>query len=278
MFQGLRKIMIPLLAASLAFAGMLMCQASAEAAGPEWRELRPGLRFGLLDGSQYVRVGEPWVAVLEVDPARYSFKVLAAEGGDSGFSAGQWRRQSKALAVVNAGQHTPEKKYLGLLMHQGKAKSRLVTHLKALFLAEPQDKAMPQARVLDLRYTAFDPRQNPYQEAAQSLMLLDRLGEIRVRKSPKLAHRTAVAESESGRIVIIVTEGGYTLWEFAKFVSESGLKLHEVMSMDGGKEAQLDILVDGFRYRQYGNPSSAPGILNILPDSPIPAALGIYPR
>jgi uncharacterized protein YigE (DUF2233 family) len=258
--------------------GLLLFFPCLAAASPDWQEIRPGLNFGYIDGSGHVRSGGPQVAVLKVDPARYAFKVLAAEKGREGFSAGQWRRLSRALAVVNAGQHTPEKDYLGLLVQDGQMRERMVSHLKALFLAEPQDSALPQARVLDLRYTAFDPNRNPYKEAAQSLMLLDRFGQIRVRKSPKIAHRTAVALDATGQILIMVTEGGYTLWEFAQLVAGTDLGLREVMCMDGGKEAQLDIMVDGFSYSQYGSPSSAPGILNILPESPIPAAIGIYPR
>jgi hypothetical protein len=131
--------------------------------------------------------------------------------------------------------------------------------------------------VIDLRYTAFDPAANPYRQVAQSLMLLDRFGHIRVRRSPVVSHRTAVAQDKAGRILVIITEGGYTLWEFAGFLSRAGLDLREVMSMDGGSESQLDLKLDGFSYRQYGEPTGSPEILR-WPSTSLPVALGLFRR
>ena len=250
---------------------------SAADAGPEWRRLLPGLDFALWDAGATVRAGSEKIALLRVDPRRFAFRVLAAPPGRAGFTAEQWRHRSQALAVFNAGQYAADGTYLGLLVQDGHPRGHLIRRLEALFLAEPEEPSLPPARVLDLRYTAFDLKSNPYRQAAQSLMLLDRFGHIRVRRSPRVAHRTLVAEDSRGHILVMVTEGGHTLWELAHFLARSRLGLREVMCMDGGPESQLDLRVGGFSYQQFGSPSGTPQLLPWLPP-PLPAALGVFPR
>jgi len=254
---------------------LLVLAAWAPSAGAGGVTLLPGLEFSLLSADETVRSGSGRVAVLTVDPARFSFRVLAAPPGAEGFTAGAWREKTGAIAVFNAGQYAADRSYLGLLVTDGQPRGRLAHKLDGLFVAGPKDAGLPRARVIDLRYTAFDPAANPYRQVAQSLMLLDRFGHIRVRRSPRVAHRTAVAQDRSGRILVIITEGRHTLWEFAGFLQKAGLNLLEVMSMDGGSESQLDLKLDGFSYRQYGEPTGSPEILP-WPSTPLPVAVGVF--
>jgi hypothetical protein len=99
-----------------------------------------------------------------------------------------------------------------------------------------------------------------------------------VRKSDKIAHRTLVAQDDRGRILVMVSEGRHTLWDLARFVADSGLGLREVMCMDGGPEAQLDLEVDGLAYQQYGGPVSSSDLPLPWPTANLPAALAIFPR
>jgi len=255
----------------------LFCAAAA-LAGDAFRLLAPGMWFGKITAGDTVRRGKPDLAVLRLDPARYGFRVLAAGPKEEGCSAGAWREKTGALAVFNAGQYAEDGAYLGLLIIGGRTVGRLAGRLEALFVAGPTHGALPPARVIDLRYTSFDPVNSPYREAAQSLMLLDRFGQIRVRPTPKIAHRTLVAQDANGFILVITSEGGHTLWELASFLSESGLGLREVMCMDGGSESQLDLKVGGFRYRQYGSPSAGGDLPIPWPTTPLPVALGVFPK
>jgi uncharacterized protein YigE (DUF2233 family) len=242
-----------------------------------WRQIRPGLEFALIPAESIVRSGDGNLAVLRVDPTLHRFQVFTAAKGEKGFSAEEWLLRKGALAVFNAGQYAADQSYLGLLVVDGRPQGHLASRLEALFLAEPGDPALPQARVLDLRYSAFDLRSNPYRQAAQSHMLLDRFGQIRVRRSPVVANRTTVAEDTSGRILILVSQGGHTLWELADFLKGLPLNLREVMSMDGAGESQLAIRSDGFRFKQFGSPTNSPDILP-WPVTPLPVALGVFPR
>lgn len=243
-----------------------------------WRVLRPGLEFGRLEVDTATRAGSTRLALLRVEPARYSFRVLAGEIGDEGMSAAQWRQKSGALAVFNAGQFTPQHAYLGLLIQDGRQITRPVTNMEAILVAEPEEPGLPPARIIDLHYTTLPLPQSPYRQAAQSLMLVDRFGQVRVRRSDKVAHRTLVAEDGQGRILVMISEGKHTLWDLARSIAEAGLGLREVMCMDGGAEAQLDLAVDGFTYQQTGGPKGAPDLPLPWPAANLPAALGIFPR
>ncbi|MGD9124157.1 MAG: phosphodiester glycosidase family protein [Desulfarculaceae bacterium] len=258
--------------------GPFSISAAADKAEIKWRQLLPGMEFGFLDAEATVRTGSSRVAVLRVDPRRFRFRVLAARPGSRGHDAGQWRQKTGALAVVNAGQYDADHNYLGLLVYNGKVQGRLASRQDGLFVSDPDDPFLPPARVIDLRYTAFDLLRSPYRQAAQSLMLLDRFGQIRVRRSPRIANRTALAQDVSGRILIMTTEGGHTLWELAGYLKKAGLKLREVMCMDGGREAQLDLEAGGFSYKQYGEPPSPADLPLPWPSPSLPAALGVFPR
>lgn len=245
-----------------------------ESAPPAWQALAPGLEFALWENLVPSRSGSSRVALLRADPKRYPFKVLAAPRGEPGYTAGQWQEKSGALAVFNAGLYTPEGRHLGYLLQDGKELSPLVAQQDGLFLASPREPDLPAARILDLRYTPFEPGLNPYRQAAQSLMLLDRFGMLRVRRSAKVANRTALAIDDKGRILVVVTEGGHTLWELAQALKDGGLGLREVMTMDGGGESQLAVKAADFNYEHYGRPSPAPD----LPwaRQTLPAVLAIF--
>jgi uncharacterized protein YigE (DUF2233 family) len=275
-------VVLPLLLLALLLVAAPALQALPPPAPPPaavaWRELRAGLDFGHLEVETATRAGSTRLAILRVDPARYQFRVLAGEVGDEGFSAAQWRQQSAALAVFNAGQFTPQHAYLGLLIQDGRQLTRPVSNMEAILVAEPEEPGLPLARIIDLQYTSLPLPQSPYRQAAQSLMLVDRFGQIRVRRSGKVAHRTLVAEDGQGRILVMISEGKHTLWDLARFIADAGLGLREVMCMDGGAEAQLDLLVDGIAYQQTGGPKNSPDLPLPWPAAYLPAALGIFAR
>jgi hypothetical protein len=83
-------------------------------------------------------------------------------------------------------------------------------------------------------------------------MLFDREGGARVRKSDQVANRTVVAEDRDGRMVVVTSEGGYTLRDFATVLKEAPLGLTHAMAMDGGHEAQLCVRAGNFRYASFG--------------------------
>jgi uncharacterized protein YigE (DUF2233 family) len=185
----------------------------------------------------------PLVAV-EIDPDRYRFTVhyYQQDGFSDPLDIRQWQERTGHDLVFNAGLFRENYAYLGLLYGNGRSlgSKRHVTWL-GLFVAEPAENHSRRARVLDLTYDTFDERQPPYREVAQSLMLLDRTGKIRVRQTGKRAHQTLVAEQGNGHLVILKTTEVVSLHALGECLRDAFPSLRQVMAMDGGSSSDVAV-------------------------------------
>jgi uncharacterized protein YigE (DUF2233 family) len=261
-------------------AGPTLC--AADDAVSVRQPLLPGLEWIRWDGRSYCRVGDPTIGVMVVDPRKFRFQVFhySQEGKDSPLTIDAWLEHSCALAVFNAGQYYPDYSYMGLLIQSGQTiQGRLHHSFEALFAAEPSNNRLPRARILDLAMDPFDPERPHYRQIAQSFMLLDRLGNLRVQQSAKVANRTIVAEGREGRIWVFVTQGGYTLWEFAEMLKSGPFPIRQAMAMDGGYESQMLIKVGSFSYDNLdGGDASTTLIPGPIIRKPLPTVIGVFPR
>lgn len=236
-----------------------------------WRGVRPGVEFATFAGEPYCRLGSSTVAVLRVDPRRVRVRARHYTRVPLDRPPGilDWQRATGALAVFNAGQFYPDDRYMGLLVSDGDTVSRRAhPGFQAALVASGGDGPR-DARVLDLARTPLA-RERGWSDVAQSFMLFDRSGVVRVRRTARVANRTAVGEDTDGHLVVIVSEGGYTIAEFAEMLMKSSLGLTHAMSMDGGIEAELVVASGSFRYASFGRwphdaEPTAPGARAPLP-------------
>ena len=224
---------------------------------PRWRTLAPGAEFTTLRGEPFARRGPASIGVLRLDPARVELKVRHYTDTPAlePMVATAWLAETGGFAVFNAGQYYRDMSYMGVLVGGGDTlSSRPHATFQGLLVAEP-DSGAPAAHVLDLRDAGDSARATAraWKEIAQSFMLFDRSGTVRVRRSDLVSNRTIVAEDRHGRVLVIVTEGGYTLWELARVLMDSHLELALAMSMDGGFESVLCVQAPGFRYASFGD-------------------------
>ena len=163
---------------------------------------------------------------------------------------------------------------MGLLVSQGDTiSSRAHAGFQAALVGR-WSAADRSAHVVDLARAPLAPGSG-WSEVAQSFMLFDRSGGMRVRRSQRIANRTVVAEDRRGRLVVLVSEGSYTLAEFAEVLRRSPLQLTQAMSMDGGLEAELVVQSGTFRYASFGrwprgSDPDAPGAR-----APLPAVISL---
>lgn len=240
-----------------------------------WRPIGPGLEFATLRGEPFCRHGSSAIAVVRVDPKRVAVRAhhYTRMRSERAFSIVEWQRLTRAAVVFNAGQYYPDLRYMGLLVSDGHAVSpRLHASYKAALVAAPTAGGR-DAKVVDLERTPLDVERPEWREVAQSFMLFDEHGGVRVRRSDRIANRTVVAEDAHGRLFVIVSEGGYTLAEFAELLRRSKLQLSHAMSMDGGLEAELVVETKNFRYATFGD--WKPGVAATAPGAvvPLPAVI-----
>jgi hypothetical protein len=235
--------------------------------GTRWRELAPGLEFTTVSGEPWCRLGSTSVAVVRVDPKRARLRVrsVAQDQPPRLLTVLDWLERTRATVVFNAGQYYPDFSYMGLLVCDGDTISaRPHAGFQAALVADSG-----RAAVLDLARTPLS-RGGRWGQVAQSFMLFDREGGVRVKHTARIANRTAVGEDEHGWIVVCVSEGGYTLADFAEVLRRAPLHLTHAMSMDGGLESELVVHARGFRYASFGDwpedrEPGAPGAIVPLP-------------
>jgi uncharacterized protein YigE (DUF2233 family) len=265
-----------------------LLSAAPRAADVSWRGLGPGLEFRLMKGDDAgprARKGPAAVAVLRADPARWRLDLFhqgETAAGGIGRDAAAWQQLTGATVILNASQYYPDLKPMGLFYKEGR---NLGTHLlprwKGVLAGEPRSgQALPQVAILDLEHEPFRLEQTPWRVALQSFMLLDRNGGKRVRRSEWHASRSAAAIDRQGRLLLLHTEGAWTLWELADWLSRSDLDVREALSMDGGFEAQMCVRSGAFEYVSYGGwhvddrgDHSLPGLRVKLP-----GVLALFPR
>jgi hypothetical protein len=225
----------------------------------------------------------PLIAV-EIDPDRYRFTVhyYQQEGLSDPLDIRQWQERTGHDLVFNAGLFRENYAYLGLLYGNGRSLgSKRHTTWLGLFVAEPAEDRSRRARVLDLTFDTFDEQHIPYREVAQSLMLLDRTGKIRVRQTGKRAHQTLVAEQGDGHLLVLKTTEAVSLHALGECLRDAFPSLRQVMAMDGGSSS--DVAVSPSLQQARSKVAGAQSWIPLLEGSitahiGLPAVIGISPR
>ena len=246
-------------------------------------QLGDGLSISVWDPHTQCPDVAPLVAV-EIDPDRYRFTVhyYQQDGFSDPLDIRQWQEQTGHDLVFNAGLFRENYAYLGLLYGNGRSlgSKRHATWL-GLFVAEPAEGRSRRARVLDLTFDTFDERQPSYREVAQSLMLLDRTGKVRVRQTGKRAHQTLVAEQGNGHILILKTTEAVSLYALGECLRDAFPSLRQVMAMDGGSSS--DVAVSPSLRQATSKMAGFHSWIPLLEGSTtthegLPAVIGISPR
>lgn len=256
----------------------------AEAQEPTWDHPVEGLAVSLWDPASQCEEQVPGLFLVKIDPDRFRFAVYhyRDEGLPAPLTIQEWHQRTGATVLFNAGLFREDYSYLGLLFKGGRSVgSKRHPLWQGLFVAEPAELGLPKAGVLDLAIEPFSEERPAYREAAQSLMLLDRSGHPRVRRTDKRAHQTLVAEDGDGAILLIKTADAVGLWTLADCLHRGFPAIRHAMAMDGG--ASSDLLIEGELLDRYRGSGALPawhplvdgeGLSHIT----LPAVIGVLSR
>jgi uncharacterized protein YigE (DUF2233 family) len=184
----------------------------------------------------------PQLVVAEIDPARYRFSVHYYRNELFGAPPDilEWQTRTGHDLVFNAGLFREDFSYLGLLYGGGKSLGgKRHASWMGLFVAEPNVTGSSMAGILDLSVDRFDEQQPPYDEAAQSLMLLDRTGRVRVKQTGKQSQQTIIAEQHDGRLLVMKTTEVASLHAIGECLHQAYQSIRQAMAMDGGSSSDL---------------------------------------
>lgn len=258
--------------------------AGAASAEPvPWERLTTGMHVALWNPVEACPQ-VPALLMLQVDPERFRFSIyqFRDEGLRAPLSIHDWQQRTDAYVLFNAGLFREDYSYLGVLLKEGRSLGGKKHHSwQGLFAAEPTDGKLRKARVLDLAFDGFTDNPPLYREAAQSLMLFDRTGKLRVRDSGKRAFQTVVAEDGQGAILVIKTVDIVSLHHLADCLHRQLPSLQQAMAMDGGASSDVIASPDLLHAVQETTAQATWRQLltgNMGVHIPLPTVIGISPR
>ncbi len=267
---------------SLWLTGLLPVR-SAVADTIPWERLTTGMQVALWNPRDTCPQ-VPALLILQIDPERFRFSIyqFRDEGLRTPISIHEWQQRTDAYVMFNAGLFREDYSYLGLLLKEGRSLGSKKHHSwQGLFAAEPADGTLRKARVFDLAFEAFTEDPPLYREAAQSLMLFDRMGKFRVKDSGKRAFQTVVAEDGQGPILVIKSADIVSLHHLADCLHRQLPSLQQAMAMDGGASSDVIASQDLLHAAQETAAQSTWRSLlagNTGVHIPLPTVIGISPR
>jgi uncharacterized protein YigE (DUF2233 family) len=268
----------------LAIGSLVAGPAATIAEELQWETLSTGLGIALWEPGERCHDEVPSLIILKVDPERFRFATFHfhSEGLTEPVTVQDWQERTGASVVMNSGLFREDYSYLGLLLKDGRSiGGKRHGNWQGLFVAEPGKPGLRKAGILDLSLDPFSEERPVYSEAAQALMLLDRKGKTRVRRSGKEAHQTVIGENGDGVILLIKTTSAAGLWELAECLRSGFPEVRQAMALDGGSSSDL-LLAPELAGRLRGDRDPAPwqGFLDGSAQRhiPLPSVIGVFPR
>lgn len=251
-----------------------------------WEPLAEGLSVAMWEPGRACDDDVPPLIAVRIDPERYRFVTYhyLDEKLPAPLTIKEWQRRTGADLLFNAGLFRDDYSYMGLLLKDGRSLgSKRHGQWQGLFVAEPTVPGLRKARVMDLALEPWEMDKMAYLEAAQSLMLLDRMGKPRVRQTGKRAHQTIVAEARDGFILLLKTTDTVALWELATCLRSGFPDIHQAMVMDGGASSDLLIESSLLEAGPPGGTLSVQSFQDVVDGGgmrhiPLPAVIGLLPR
>ncbi len=254
----------------------------------DWKETSKGLYFSRVEVYRKTELVDI-IAAIKINPKYNKIRVFNGyENPDYSkiSTIEEWQRKTGATAMVNSAQYMANPPYMpcALVICDGKFKGpKYNKAVSGMLVAEPKYDSLPKADLLDLDYDSFDYKSTSYTQGVQHWpILLDREGNIKVKKSLWQANRTVIGKDNEGNILMLTTEGGYfTLFNLGRFLKDSKFNVHTAMNMDGGYEANMIIKSENLDYVTYGEFETYglgrdASIFNFK--IKIPGVIGVFPR
>lgn len=256
----------------------------------QWKGVSKGVDFARIEVRRNQEVIDV-LAAIRIDPRWNRIRVLSSyeEEKTIAHTIEDWQKHTGAIAMTNSAQYMADPYYMpcALTICDGKLKGpKTNASVRGMFVAEPVQKNLPVADLLDFEYDRYTP--GSYLQGVQHWpILLDRNGKIKVKKTGWQANRTIVAKDFDEKILLITTEGNFfTLYNLGLFLKESnarqdrGLRVHTAMNLDGGAEANMIVKSGDFHYVRYGpfEAQRKPAFHLFNWKVKIPGAIGVFAR
>jgi hypothetical protein len=261
--------------------------AGQETYGPtDWARIHEGLELSRTPVYQDTTLVDVITAV-RIDPAKYGFRVFSTYSGKEQLethSIDNWLQRAtgpdgEPIQALFSGVETNQPygdPAFGIIQDgQKKGTNGREFTLTGLFLAEPKDKSLPLATIINASIDTSIAEN--YSQGVESLLIIGK--GIPTRLTTIRSNHIALGNDADGKIIVAASEGGnFTYSGFAHALTELPLRLENGIYLESGRDVHLALpgtytLSGAYNTASPKDPTARKGESKL-----VSSAIGIYER
>ncbi|MGE0735228.1 MAG: phosphodiester glycosidase family protein [Alphaproteobacteria bacterium] len=241
-----------------AASALLTLPAYAQNARLAWKTLEPGLDFAQTPSPLAPDGEDGVVSFLRVDPRRYRFSILTARGNnDARKSPGDWARQFRCLAAINAGMYLKDyRTSVGYLRAGDLYVNPTLGADRTVAAFNGRDRGVPPFQIIDRTCQNFKALEPRYESLLQSIRLIDCNRRNVWKPDTRKWSIAALGADKTGRAVFVHVKAPHMVHDFVNLLLALPLDLRNAMYLEGGREAALYVNAGGVMLEKTGLPRS----------------------
>ena len=209
-----------------------------------WKNLEPGLDFGIFKAPKKSAFGDSLIRVLRADTRLFALKLLnsSALTPPKRHSVKKWVNQNSLVAAINASMYQKNQVSSVSYMKTGKhVNSTWVSKDKTVLAFDPAEKNIPTVKIIDRECEDFTTLRNQYETLIQSIRMVSCKGENVWEPQNKMWSTAAIGTDHHGRVLFIHVRSPYSTHELINMLLQLPIDLKRAMYVEGGADAQLYI-------------------------------------
>lgn len=224
-----------------------------------WQELEKGLFLAEFGYPDQDTDDKQKLVVLQIDPEFFQFKLLAAsESGRELQTLGEWAKQYRLQAVINAGMFWKDRETSTGFMKNFEHINNNKVHpdYGAFLLFNPKIEGLPEVQVLDLyERKDWEKYTGNYYTAIQNFRLISAARKNAWRHSTDNQKHSAAAigQDKQGRIYFLLSPRQYTLKQFSDILLQLPIHLKQTLFVEGGATAGLHVNTEKLKQEWHGD-------------------------
>jgi hypothetical protein len=245
--------------------------------GP-WRELEAGLLIGEFEFSKEHGSGNAKLLVLQVDPGKFSFKLLSAsENEGRRMTLREWSEKHGLVAAFNAGMYQEDGiTSVGYMKNFKHINNGRLNKNKAVLAFGAIDPDLPEIQIIDRECQDFESLKGKYRTLIQSIRMVS--CEQKNVWSPQAAawSTLAMGMDKNNRVLVLFSQQPHAVHDLIEMLLALPISLYNAMYLEGGPQASLYLSAKNVTLEKFGNWEAGPDSHGAFQVSwPIPNVIGI---
>lgn len=219
-----------------------------------WRELDEGLYTADFDAPHKSEAGDSKITAVKIDPTFYAFQLLcASELGRQRLKVKDWCEKYSLIAAVNAGMFQQDGfRSVGYMKNHDRTINSRVSRENTILAFNRSEPDLPEIQIIDRECQDFENLKRYYATMVQSIRMISCDQENVWSQQPGKWSTVAIAEDQSGKILLLFTRTPSTVHDFIENLLALPLDIRTAMYLEGGPQASLYLSTPKGHIERYG--------------------------